>query len=213
MARPPDPEKRHDLARRAVLVLQTEGLDISMSRLAEALEVKRPTLLYHFASRAEIVETALEQSLLQQGAFVMAHVEKHQHPIDRMYAQLRAIHAFHEGQNERLAFLTQAIAVSGKERLDELIQLGNRVFDARRQETASRLREGMKRGVVGDCDPDVLIATLRALSDGLVVQRVMTGLALGPVHSLVWESLLKPLKLGEWNEAQKSPQGTTDAHR
>ncbi|MFK7999380.1 MAG: TetR/AcrR family transcriptional regulator [Polyangiales bacterium] len=199
MARPQNHKKRHDLAQRAVLVLQREGLDLSMSRLAAALEIKRPTLLYHFATRAEIVETALEQSLIEQATYVIGEVEKFAHPIDRMYAQLRAVHAFHDGQDERLAFLTQAIAVSGKERLDELIRIGNRVFDARRNETAARLREGMKRGVVGPCDPDVLIAAMRALSDGLVIQRVMTGLTLAPVHSLVWEQLLKPLKLGEWN--------------
>lgn len=169
-----------------------------MSRLAVALEVKRPTLLYHFATRAEIVETALEQSLIEQATYVIAEVEKHEHPIDRMYAQLRAVHAFHEGQDERLTFLTQAIAVSGKERLDELISIGNRVFDARRRDTATRLRLGMERGIVGECEPEVLVAVMRALSDGLVIQRVMTGLALAPVHSLVWEQLLKPLKLGEW---------------
>ena len=198
MARPTNHKKRRELARSAVLVLQQEGLDVSMSRLAEALAIKRPTLLYHFASRAEIVETALEQSLLEQASYVIGEVEKYEHPVDRMYAQLRAVHAFHDGQDERLAFLTQAIAVSGKERLDELIRIGNRVFDARRQETAARLREGMRRGVVGECEPDVLIAVMRALSDGLVIQRVMTGLTLAPVHSLVWEQLLKPLKLGEW---------------
>lgn len=199
MARPQNHKKRRDLARRAVLVLQREGLDLSMSRLAAALEIKRPTLLYHFATRAEIVETALEQSLIEQATYVISEVEKFDHPVDRMYAQLRAVHAYHDGQDERLAFLTQAIAVSGKERLDELILIGNRVFDARRNETAARLREGMERGVVGPCDPDVLIAVMRALSDGLVIQRVMTGLTLAPVHSLVWEQLLKPLKLGEWN--------------
>jgi hypothetical protein len=31
----------------------------------------------------------------------MAEVERHAHPIDRLYAQLRAVHAFHQGRESR----------------------------------------------------------------------------------------------------------------
>src|SRR5687768_11359078 len=55
MARPADPEKRLELARKAVEILSTSGLDMPMSQLADALGVKRPTLLYHFPSRGHIV--------------------------------------------------------------------------------------------------------------------------------------------------------------
>ncbi len=198
MARPPDPKKRQELARRAVEVLQKEGIDVSMSRLAEALEVKRPTLLYHFPSRARIAEAALEELLLEQASFVMERVNEHAHPIDRLHAQMRAIHEFHEGHEDRLLFLTQAIAVSGSDRLEEIVDIGNRVFEARRRATRDLLREGMARGVVGECDPDALIALVRAVTDGLVVQRVMTTVDLGAVHTLFWERVLRPLKLGEW---------------
>ena len=61
MARPPEPEKRRELARRAVPVLQAEGLAVSMSRVAEVLEVKRPTLLYHLPTKGHILEVALEE--------------------------------------------------------------------------------------------------------------------------------------------------------
>jgi hypothetical protein len=35
---------------------------------------------------------------------------------------------------------------------------------------------------------------VRALNDGLLVQRVMSGMSLEPVHAFVWEQLLAPLK-------------------
>jgi AcrR family transcriptional regulator len=200
MARPPEPEKRRELARRAVSVLQREGVDVSMSRLAQALDLKRPTLLYHFASQADIAESALEDLLSEQLLFVMQRVEAHTHPIDRLYAQLRAVHEFHHGNEERIVFLSQAIAASGSQRMSQLIDVGNRVFESQRQASADLLAEGMRRGVVGECDPQALVALVRALIDGLMVQRVMTGIQLEPVHELIWERILKPLRLNNWEQ-------------
>jgi AcrR family transcriptional regulator len=193
MARPPEPEKRLELAREAVQVLEREGLDISTSRLAEALGLNRSTLLYHFPSRARIIETALEALLTEQAMFVLARVEKHRHPIDRLYAQLRAVHEFHHGREARIVFLSQAIAASG-ERMASIIEVGNRVFEAHRRAAADRIREGIERGIVAPCDADALVNTVRAVTDGLMVQRVMTGLDLEPVHELLWTNLLRPLK-------------------
>ncbi|MCA9644959.1 MAG: TetR/AcrR family transcriptional regulator [Polyangiaceae bacterium] len=201
MPRPPEPEKRRELARRAVKVLQHEGMDVSTSRLAEALETKRPTLLYHFPNRADIAETALEDLLSEQMLFVMQRIECHQHPIDRLYAQVKAVHAFHHGNEQRIVFLSQAIATTGSARMSQIMEVGNRVFEAQRVATAERLREGMRKGAVADCDPEALVALVRAVIDGLMVQRVMTGLELEPVHETLWERLLKPLKLREWEES------------
>lgn len=193
MARPAEPEKRLDLARQAVGVFARIGLDIPMSRLADELGIKRPTLLYHFPTRSHIVETALQDLLVEQAAYVLARIEEHEHPIDRLYAQVRAVHAFHHGREERITLLSQAIATSGG-RMSEIIEIGNRVFEAHRRAAADRIRKGIKAGTVKPCDADALVNLVRAVTDGLMVQRVMTGLALGPVHELLWTQLLRPLK-------------------
>lgn len=195
MARPPDIEKKRELARRAVAVLQREGIDIPMSRLAEALELKRPTLHYHFPTRGHIVETALEDLLTEQTAFVLARIAEHDHPLDRLYAQVRAVHAFHHGREGRIVFLSQAIAASGGARMAEIIEVGNRVFEPYRREAAERIRQGIAEGRIAPCDPEALVALARAITDGLMVQRVMTGLDLEPVHDLLWKNVLEPLKL------------------
>ena len=49
--------------------------------------------------------------------------------------------------------------------------------------------------LVADCDADSLIRICRAAIDGLMVQRVMMQCDLAPVHKLLWEGLLAPLKL------------------
>lgn len=194
MARPSEHDKRRELAARAVAVLQRKGLEVSMTELADALEIKRPTLLYHFPTKSHIIEAALEQLLMEQIAFVSERVAEHAHPIDRLYAQLRAVHAFHEGQEGRVVFLTQAIAASAGERLAQIIEIGNRVATARREAARKALRDGIAAGTVAPCDVDALLALIRAVTDGLMVQRVMTSVDLKPVHELLWESVLAPLK-------------------
>jgi AcrR family transcriptional regulator len=200
--RPPEQDKRRELARRAVEVLQREGLDVPISRLAVALDVKRPTLLYHFPTRSHIVETALEDLLTEQAEFVLARIAEHTHPMAQLDAQVRAVHAFHHGREARFLFLTQAIAASSRERMAELIDVGNRVFEAHRCAMAARIERGIAEGSIAPCDPSALIALVRAVSDGLLVQRVMTGLELAPVHELLWAHVLRPLVIDE-------PQETT----
>ena len=195
MARPAEPEKRRELARHAVEVLQREGVDMSMSQLADALGVKRPTLLYHFPSKSHIVESALEDLLREQARYVLARVEEETHPMDRLYAQIRAVHRFHHGREGRVVFLTQAIAASSGERMAEIMDVGNRVFDAHRHAAAALIRRGIDEGTVRPCNPDAVIATIRALTDGLMVQRVMTDLCVEPVHQFLWEHILRPLKI------------------
>ncbi len=194
MSRPRELEKRLDLARRAVEVLRTQGLEISMSDLAKQIGIKRPTLLYHFPSLSHIIETALKDVLTRQAVYVMAQVNQHEHPIDRLYAQIRAVHSFHHGREAEIVFLSQAIATSAGSRMSILIEIGNQVFEPYRQAAIERITGGIKDGQVKPCDPAALIALVRSMIDGLLVQRVMTGIDLEPVHQLLWTQVLRPLK-------------------
>lgn len=205
MARPAEPEKKLALAERAVAILEREGLSLSAERLAAALGIKRPTLLYHFPTYGHLVEAALVALLGAQAAFVVSEVERHDHPIDRLYAQLRAVHAFHAGREARLVFLTQAIAATSGARVSEIVARGAEVFEAFRRAAADRVREGIASGIVHPCDPDALVTTVRALVDGLVLQRVMHGISLVPAHELVWAHLLAPLK-AEPKEQRATPR-------
>lgn len=195
MSRPTDVEKKSDLATAAVEVLEREGLDISMARLAEALGVKRPTLIYHFPTKGHIVEKAFEELLTEQARYVIAAVSAHTHPIDRLYAQVTAIHQFHHGRERRVVFLSQALATTAGDRMSEIIAIGNRVFEANRKAARALIKKGITEGTVAPCDPDAVIAIVRALADGLMVQRVMTKLDLEPVHRFLWEHVLAPLKI------------------
>jgi AcrR family transcriptional regulator len=204
MGRPLQLDKRNDLASAAVEVLEREGLDVSMARLADQLGVKRPTLLYHFPTKGHIVEKALEDLLTEQAIFVLGKVAEHTHPMDRLYAQIRAVHEFHRGREHRVVFLSQAIAATSGERMSEIIDVGNRVFEAHRQAAKALIEHGIAEGTVVPCDADAIIVLIRALTDGLMVQRVMTGLDLEPVHQFLWEHVLRPLKIEAAVEEEES---------
>lgn len=195
MSRTVEVERKQQLASAAVDVLQREGVDVSMAQLADALGIKRPTLLYHFPTKAHIVEVALVELLSEQATFVLERISAHTHPIDRLFAQLCAVHEFHRGREARVVFLSQAIAATSGERLTTVLEAATQVFEAHRQAAGALIRQGIADGLVAPCDPDALIATCRALTDGLMVQRVMGGTDLRPVHALIWERLLAPLKL------------------
>lgn len=194
MPRPPEPDKRRALARRAVEVLQREGLEIPMSKLARALEIKRPTLLYHFPTRADIARTALEELLLEQRAYVRAQVAPYTHPIDRLYQRVVAIHRFHAEHDGVAIFLTQVVASSGAQ-VATFARMADALFVAERMAEAARLRAGIEAGTVAPCDPDAVVNLVRAVIDGLMIQLVTERVDLGPTHQALWEHVLLPLKL------------------
>lgn len=195
MARPTEPEKRAALAREAVEVLQRDGVDVPIAQLADALGIKRPTLLYHFPTRSQIVEAALEELLIEQWKFVTARIEKEPHPIDRIYAQVRAVHEFHRGKESKLVFLTQALAATAGERLSEIVSRAAMVFESTRKANAERIRQGIRDGIVAPCDADAVVSLVRAVTDGLMLQRVTERVALAPVHEALWTLVLAPLKI------------------
>jgi AcrR family transcriptional regulator len=168
---------------------------MSVTSLAQRLELKRPTLLYHFKSYAEIVVVALESLLIEQTAFLLSRINKHDHPIDRLYARVVAVHEYHRDQEERIVFLSQAIATLGRERMADIFEVGNRVFEAHRNAQALHVREGIEQGTVLPCDVDALMTLIRSVTDGLLIQRVVTGAPYEPVHEFLWQHILLPLKV------------------
>jgi AcrR family transcriptional regulator len=208
MARPIDSEKRVELCLKAVEFLRENGLETSTARLATALGIKRPTLLYYFPDRVAIFEQAMADLLAEQVNFVVARMMQHDHPIDQLFAQVRAVHAFHHEREDRVLFLTQALAVAGKERTANIVRIGNAAFEAHRQALGKRIRDGIERGIIHECDPDALVRICRATIDGLMVQRVMFQCDLEPVHELLWSGLLEPLK-----RDPTDPNGNPEASR
>lgn len=194
MARPPDLEKKKDLARRAAAVLEKHGLTISTEELARRLEINRTTLLYHFPTYADVIQTVLGDLLAEQAFFVEAKVREHDHPVDQIYARIRATHAFHEGHERRLLFLSQAVAVTGGPNVADIVKGATDLFEASRNALAEGLERGIEEGTVAPCDAKVVVSLARAVIDGLTFQRVTSTASIEPMQELFWTSVLLPLK-------------------
>ncbi len=189
-----DSARRTALAQQAVAVLQTHGLNLSNAALAQQLQIKRPTLLYYFPTKASILEAAWQEMFTDQVAFVLQRMAAHQHPLDQLDAQLRAVHDFHHGREGRVVFLTQSIATLGMPTAERFIRLGDQAFEAQRNLMKVRLQEAIDAGQMHPCDVDALVRLVRSTVDGLLVQRFMTGCALEPVHDFFKRHVLDPLR-------------------
>ncbi len=194
MARPPDLEKRKELARRAAAVLEKHGLTISTEELARRLEINRTTLLYHFPTYADIIQSVLGDLLAEQAIYVERKVREHEHPIDQIYARIRATHSFHEGRERRLLFLSQAVAVTGGPNVADIVRGAADLFEASRNALVAALERGIDEGTVAPCDAKAVISLARAVIDGLTFQRVTSSAPIEPMQRLFYESVLLPLK-------------------
>src|SRR5688572_15397942 len=95
MPRRPDLARRAELARAAFDVLRARGVQTSMSELADALGVKRPTLYFYFPDIGAVFEAVLEQTYLTHAELVLARMRAVAHPLDRLRAMVDVTVAFH----------------------------------------------------------------------------------------------------------------------
>src|ERR1051325_7980586 len=95
MPRRPDLARPATLARAAVEVLRTRGLQTSMRALASALGVKRPTLYFYFPDVGAVFAAIAESADRSLGEAVLAGTREPLHPIDRLRAVIDATLALH----------------------------------------------------------------------------------------------------------------------
>lgn len=193
MGRPVDTERHAELLWRAVEVLRHRGLHLSMTCLALEVGVKRPTFLYHFPSKARIVETALLRLVSEQVEFVNERVDPSEHPLRQLFAQVRAVHSFHREREDKLLFLSQAILSLNPAQSAKLVSAVSAVFDHQRQIMRARLEEAIFQGRMHTCPLEPLLQLVRASIDGLLIQRFVTDADIAPAQDFLWTHVLAPL--------------------
>lgn len=194
MPRTVDHSKRDHIAQVALeLMLERGAPSVSMSDIARAVGMKRPTLYWYFKDLGAIFEAVLLRVLTEHDAFVRAQVDAVEHPVDALYAQMVAVDAFFTGREGVVLVLFQlwGAAYGGS---STALDLGKRFLGPRRGAAIARLEEGVEAGVVAPCDPARLVDFVSACINGALVQRVSLTGNPSVVHETVWETVLKPLK-------------------
>lgn len=172
MPRRRDLERRAELARAAFDVLRARGIQTSMSELADALGIKRPTLYFYFPDLGAVFETVLETLYQTLSETVLAQVREHDHPIDRLRAVIDATLAFHRDRPQLISALFQLWAFGGRD-LSTVLARERRGVLAAREALVADLRAGIVRKDVRPCDPERIVDLVLAFIEGAVVHHVL----------------------------------------
>jgi len=189
--RPVDHQKRQEIVDRAFEVILDRGVaKTTMSHIAAALGMKRPTLYWYFSDLDTLLEAVAQRLEGRLADRVVAAMVVCDHPVDQLLAMLEAATAFYE--EERSAF--EGLVRLWASRPGSHDALTAR--DARQREFLSDLvRQGMAAGRIRDCDPEGLVQTIFALLDGAVLRMVAVGVSSAPMIAYAREHLLEPLRL------------------
>ena len=78
--------------------------------------------------------------------------------------------------------------------MQEIVAGAAALFEGARQDMIARIERGIEEGIVHPVDAKALVSLLRAVIDGLTIQRVVSPKSVPPAHELFWETVLLPLK-------------------
>jgi AcrR family transcriptional regulator len=220
MARKLDMSRRAELAARAVDAIRKRGVHrITMSDLAVDLGLKRPTLYFYFRDLGAVFDAALDDTHRRWAAHVMTAVTGIDHPIDLLAEVVRATVGFHQGQRDRIVLLFQLWAVGGRDP-EVILARGRQLAEPLRAYLVDRIGDGMRRGLVGPCEPAAIVDLVLTVLDGALVQEVTRA---APVSTIVRElenRVLGPLRLsGDGSKPDKPDklsktdrEGALDVH-
>lgn len=193
MARPCDHRRRTELAARALEVMRAHGGGrMTMSGLATALGIKRPTLYFYFRDLTGLLHAALESVFRAYLEHVTARTAGIEHPIVALGELARATVEYNRGRRDLVLLLFQLWA-AGDADVEELLARNRAVHEPLRAELIARVEDGIARGVVARCDPTRVVDLVLSVLDGTVVQEVTRGAAGEPVVEELWTRVLAPL--------------------
>ncbi|MFK7928451.1 MAG: TetR/AcrR family transcriptional regulator [Myxococcota bacterium] len=198
MSRPMDMEKRRELALSALEVLREHGLQqATMSGIAKALEIKRPTLYFYFPSIPDLFVALVEILREDELAWVAERMQGHAHPIDALGVFLRAEHAFvvERGLDDVMLLMTSFWASGSREHRERFRSLVLKDLLPARSMFIGLLQHGIASNLVHPCDVEAVVDLIFSIQDGILVQGGVRDLDVEPLFALVEDTVLAPLKV------------------
>jgi AcrR family transcriptional regulator len=193
MPRRPDLARRAELAKAAFEVLRTRGAGTSMSELADALGVKRPTLYFYFPDVGAVFESVLDQTYAAHAEALIAKIRTLDNPLDRLRALLDVTMQFHRDRPHLIGGLLQLWAVGGRD-VTSVLERGRRMVQASRDALIADLRGGIARKEVLPCDPERIVDLVLAVVDGVLVHLVLGIAKPNDVIQELADRVIEPLR-------------------
>jgi AcrR family transcriptional regulator len=195
MARRLDIARRAELAAKAVSVLKARGVQrCTMSDLATALGIKRPTLYFYFRDLGAVFDVVFEDTQRRYLEHVARRLEGIDHPIDQLIGLARATAEFQTGQRDLVVLLFQLWAIGGSDP-ERVLARGRELFDPTRQLLIARVTAGVAAGQVTACEPQKLVDLVLATMDGAMVAQVTRRTAPGAIIEEMIARVLEPVAL------------------
>jgi AcrR family transcriptional regulator len=171
-----DHVRRPELLNAAATVIRQRGLENArVADVAEAAGTSAPSVLYYFASKAELLKEALtsaEEGFYEDLALELEGIESAR---ERMVRILR--YGAGEGDYDAVLWMELwARALRDPELAATRAELDGRW----RRTIAAVVRYGQERGEFGPADPEEFAVLLAALLDGLAVQIALRDMEVTP---------------------------------
>lgn len=197
MPRKLDIARRAELAARAVAALRARGAHrCTMSDLAAALGLKRPTLYFYFRDLAGVFDVAIEDAQRRWLEHVTKRTEGIDHPIDAIATMARATAEFQTGQRDLVVLLFQLWAAGGNDP-ERVLAKNRETIEPMRVGLTARLADGIARGLVAPCEPAKVIDLVLATLDGALVAQVTRRAPPGPIVDEMITRVLEPIRRAE----------------
>lgn len=178
---------------RALEVLRARGPGrTTMSELAAALGMKRPTLYFYFRDLSALLLAAVEDVYRAYAVHIGGRLAAIEHPIVALGELARATVEYQRERRELVILLFQLWA-AGNVDPEVLLARSRAAGELLRAELVVRVRAGIERGVVAPCEPERVVDLVLTVLDGTIVQSITrVGVASDTVDEL-WRRVLAPL--------------------
>jgi len=189
-------DRRRELALAAFAVLRERGAhNVTMSDLAGALGMKRPTLYWYFRDLGHVFDVVFEHVLERQRAWIGERVSRVEHPVDQVLAYADAVDAYFDDEGPMLLSLISFWGVTQGDQPNRVIEIAMKSFLPARALAIARLDQAVREGQAERCDATGVIDLVAVAIDGCLLHRVARALAWNDVRAVLWERVLAPLRI------------------
>jgi AcrR family transcriptional regulator len=196
MPRPVDTARRAEIARQALAVLVERGVHgTTMSDLAAALGMKRPTLYWYFRDLGALFDAVVADLDGGLRLHVVRRLEGIDHPLDLLGELVAATLDFYTTRRRELMVLVQLWVTFGAEGPARLERRRRELIAPVRDMLIERLAQGITDGRVAPCDPAALVDLAFAVVDGAQLHRVIRDADAQAAADAFRRYTLEPLRL------------------
>lgn len=197
MARPLDLEKRNGITARAVQVLVERGVHgTTMSDLARALEIKRPTLYWYFPDLGSLFDAIFDLHNRRFNESVMPELAAVNDPVAALDLFLDRVLQNCDAHRDEIVLMFQLWAVGRSEAPEDVLARGREFLNPLRQLLLQLICAAQQEKKMRAVEPEGLADMVLSLVHGALFQKIVRNGDLSAmrtvVRQLVWSQLRLP---------------------